>query len=168
LGPRGWVQILNFCIIGVSLLLFSRGVAAEIREGIAARGGPLLIAIIGFAFLLSGPFVMDPVTTPFLHMSWHSRLHYLFGAFVFSLAPVSCFVLFRRFRTQAGWQLLKWITFLSGVVLTASIVLMKAASMSTVLHDWMGVIQRAALITYLAWVGVFAFRLLKRRPESEA
>ena len=162
LGSRGWIQVLNFEIVGVALLAFSRGVAAEFKDGMASRAGPLLLAIVGLGLLLSGPFVMDPVTTPFVHMSWHSKLHYLFGAFVFSFGPISCFVFFRRFRTDSNWRSLKQVTLLSGIIMTVSVVLLKVAELPNILHDWTGLIQRVFLISYLAWIANFAFALLKR------
>ena len=39
LGPRGFVQILNFFFFGVSQLLFARGMAAEFPLGKASRAG---------------------------------------------------------------------------------------------------------------------------------
>src|SRR5215471_18412597 len=64
LGPRGWIQVANFVVVGVLLLVFARGVAAEFREGKASRAGPLLLAIIAFSLLVSGPLVTDPASTP--------------------------------------------------------------------------------------------------------
>jgi len=38
LGPRGWVQIVNFMVFGGLLIVFTRAVAAEFRSGKAAKG----------------------------------------------------------------------------------------------------------------------------------
>src|SRR5690242_18835283 len=57
IGPRGWIQIANFIVLGILFFVFTRGVAAEFREGKASKAGPILLAIIGFSFLVSGPFV---------------------------------------------------------------------------------------------------------------
>ena len=88
LGPRGWIQQVNFVVFGVLFLVFAQGVAAEFREGRAARAGPVLLFIIGISFLASGFFAMDPASTPRDQLSWHGRLHNFFGALVFSL--VAC------------------------------------------------------------------------------
>jgi hypothetical protein len=64
LGSYGWIQMANFVILGILLLLFSRGVAAEFPSGRASRAGPILLAIMSILFILSGPFVMDPTGTP--------------------------------------------------------------------------------------------------------
>jgi hypothetical protein len=48
LGPRGWIQIVNFLVFGLLFLLFARGVAAEFQEGKASWAGPILLAIKGW------------------------------------------------------------------------------------------------------------------------
>src|SRR6266498_1048155 len=62
LGPRGWVQMANFIVLGILLFMFSRGVAAEFPKGKASKAGPILLAIIAISFFLSGPLVTDPGT----------------------------------------------------------------------------------------------------------
>lgn len=106
LGSRGWVQILNFVVFGVLLLIFSWGVAAGFPNGKASRGGPILLRIIAIGYLLSGPFVMDPANTPRNQMTFHGTIHGILGGIVFSLMPVSCFVFLRRFREDPEWQFL--------------------------------------------------------------
>src|SRR5688572_20204514 len=64
LGPRGWIQAVNFVVFGVLFLVFAWGVAAAFPDGKASRAGPILLMIIGASFLASGFFVMDPVATP--------------------------------------------------------------------------------------------------------
>jgi hypothetical protein len=163
LGPRGWIQIANFVVLGVLFLLFARGVAAEFREGKASRAGPILLAIIGFSFLVSGPFVMDPASTPRDQWSWHGTLHQLFGALVFSLAPVSCFAFWRRFRDDPNWRSLQWWSLAAGMIVVTFVVLLKVGELPpNALSGWVGLIQRAALVTYLSWVFTFAWALRTR------
>ncbi|MBA3946610.1 MAG: DUF998 domain-containing protein [Herpetosiphonaceae bacterium] len=174
LGPRGWVQIANFMITGGLLLVFARGVAAQFREGKASKAGPLLLTIIACCLLISGPLVTEPSTAA--PVTLHGILHGIFGAVVFSLAPISCFVFFRRFRDDPTWHPLHWWTLAAGVIIVVAVVLMKAGQLSTSgLHAWLGLIQRVALITYMAWIATFALRLLTRtnvtavrsRPSQE-
>jgi hypothetical protein len=163
LGPRGWIQIANFVVVGVLILIFARGVADEFREGKASRAGPLLLAIIGFSLLVSGPLVTDPASTPREHWSWHGTLHQVFGALVFSLAPVSCFVFWRRFRADPRWRSLHRWTFVAGVIIVASVVLLKVGELPpNPLSAWVGLIQRVALVTYLSWIFTFAWALRRR------
>ena len=172
LGPRGWIQIASFLVIGASFLVFARGIAAEFKRGKASRAGPVLFAIIGLAILASGPFVIDPASTPRDQWSRHGTIHQLLGAIAFSLMPASCFVFWRRFCEDKKWQSLRWWTLAAGVIFVAAIVLMKVAQLDPIADNpvspWMGLIQRVALITYFAWIAVVALRLGKTdlRPSA--
>ncbi len=168
LGPRGWIQIVNFVVFGLLFLFFARGVAAEFRQGKASKAGPLLLTIIGFSFLVSGPFVMDAASTPQDLMSWHSKLHWLFGALVFSLAPVSCFVFLRRFWKDPKWQSFRWWTLAIGTITTVAVIIMSVGptrppAPPNAFNEWNGLIQRTILIPYLLWIFTFALGLYRRR-----
>lgn len=168
LGPRGWIQIANFVATGLLVLLFTRAVAAEFRAGKASKAGPIFLTIIGFSLLVSGLFVMDPASTPRDLMTLRSRLHWGFGALVFSLSPVSCFVFWRRFRRDAKWQSLAWWTLAVGSITTAAVVLMSVGptrppALPNAWNEWSGLIQRAMLIPYFVWLFTFATRLYQRK-----
>jgi hypothetical protein len=161
LGQRGWIQSINFVVFGVLFLIFTRGVSGEFHSGAASHAGPVLLTIIGISFLVSGFFTMDPVTTPRDRMSWHGTLHGLFGALVFSLSPISCFVFLRRFHSDPEWQWLQSWTGATGAIMVASVVVMatgptKAPAAPNAFNAWNGAFQRAALIPYLLWTFAFA------------
>lgn len=167
LGPRGWIQRVNFFVLGVLSLVFARGIAAEFRDGKASRAGPILLRIIGVSFLASGLFVMDPVTTPPDQLSRHGKLHTFFGALVFSLSPVSCFVFLRRFRADPTWRALQRWTLAAGTISAASVVAMAVGptqppAAPNTFNRWIGVIQRTALVTYLGWQLTVALALGRR------
>ena len=161
LGPRGWIQSVNFVVFGVLFLMFTRGVSRKFQSGKASRAGPVLLTIIGVSFLVSGFFTMDPVETPPDRMTWHGTLHGLFGALVFSLSPISCFVFLRRFGIDPKWRWLQWSTGLAGAIIVASVVIMaagptRAPALPNAFNAWNGAFQRAALIPYLFWTFAFA------------
>jgi len=162
LGSRGWVQIANFVVFGALLLVFARGVVAELRDGKASRAGPILLAIIAGAFLLSGPFVMDPATTIPEDLSLPGAVHLVLGAIVFSLMPASCVVLWRRFREDPRWRWFAGWTLAAATVITLAVVvqLVVRTSPPAPPHPWAGAIQRTAIFTYMAWLFVFAVGLL--------
>jgi hypothetical protein len=140
---------------------------AEFRSGKASRAGPILLAIIGVSFLVSGIFVMDPAATPRDQMSWHGKLHGLFGALVFSLSPASCFVFLRRFREDPAWRPLQRWTLAAGLISAASVVVMSVAptrppAAPNAFNEWNGVLQRTVLVAYLSWQLAFALGLRRR------
>lgn len=167
LGSRGWVQIINFIVLGTLLLLFASGVAAEFKNGKASKSGPIILGVIGILVFLSGPFVMDPANLPFEQMSWHGILHQLFGAFAFLLMPISCLVFWRRFRSDPNWRLLQHWTLLAGIITIGAVVLLRVGvtppAPPSLLNQWIGLIQRIALVTFLVWIFTFALHLLRIR-----
>jgi hypothetical protein len=166
LGPRGWIQIVNFIIWGLLFLIFTRGVANEFKDGKASKAGPILFTIIALSFLISGPLVTDPATI-FMQMSLHGKLHGIFGALVFSLAPVSCFVFYRRFRDDSKWQNLSRWTLTACAIIVISVILMKVGQISSnPINAWVGLIQRIALITYLSWIFTFALVIYRKNVQG--
>jgi hypothetical protein len=163
IGLRGWIQIINFIILGALFLVFTWGVAAEFRSGKASKAGPVLLTIIGISFLVSGPLVTDPAATPRDQMSLHGTLHGIFGALVFSLSPISCFVFWRRFRQDPQWQHLQGWTLAAGIITTVVVILLSASTKNPVtpnaFTEWNGLIQRMVIIPYLIWIFTFAFAL---------
>jgi hypothetical membrane protein len=164
-GPRGWIQIANFVVVGLLLLTFARGVSVECQERNASRSGPLLLAIIAISLLLSGPFIMDPPGV----RTVHGTLHAILGAVVFSLMPINCFVFLRLFREVPAWRSLKWWTVAAGTIITTAVIILtiatKVPSAAHPLTPWLGVIQRAALVPYMCWLFLFALRLRRRTRE---
>ncbi len=169
LGPHGWIQILNFIIFGFLFLMFTRAVANEFKDGKASKAGPILLTIIAFCFLILGPFITDPGTIFTYQMSWHGILHGIFGAIVFSLAPISCFIFYRRFREDPKWQRLSQWTITACIIIVIAVVFMKIGQIPpSLINTYVGLIQRIALITYLSWIFTFALALYKKNVQSRA
>jgi hypothetical protein len=163
LGPFGWVQILNFLLTGALIVIFGRGLAAHFRTG------PLLVQGIGVGLIVSGPFITDP-SAMFGQTSAHGIVHGIFGAVVFTVAPISCFVFYRRFRVDPAWRPLAGWTLASCLVLTLGIGLLKFSQQpGSALFDWKGIVQRVLLVTLMAWIFAVAVRLhrLSRLPTGQ-
>ncbi len=166
LDPRGWIQSINFMLLGLMFIAHSSGIAAEFRKSKKFLVGPVLLFIIGASFLLSGFFTMDPVNTLPEQTTLHGRLHDLFGALVFTLAPISCFVFLRYIRNNSKWQPLYQWTLIAGIIITVAVVAMSVgpnppSAAPNIFNEWIGLIQRVALITYLGWHFTLAYLLIK-------
>ncbi len=163
LGPDGWIQIASFLVTGALVVVFGRGLAVALTSGPAARAGPILLQVIGISLMVSGPFVTDP-SAPSAPVTVHGTVHALFGAVVFSLAPISCFVLHRRFRRDPTWRGLAGWTLAAGIALTAGVVVLKISQLPAGgLFAWKGVVQRAVLVAFFAWLFAVAARLRTAR-----
>ena len=162
LGPSGWVQITNFLVTGAMIFTFGRGLAAHFRDGPGSLAGPVLVQIIGMSLLASGPFTTDP-SAMFNQVSAHGLIHGVFGALVFALAPVSCFVFHRRFREDPAWRPVASWTLAAGVILTVGDIALKASQApSTPLFPFKGLVQRAILVTFMGWLFAVAARTYRQ------
>lgn len=168
LGPDGWVQIVNFVISGALLVVFGRALAPSLRSRPAGGAGPLLLQIIGLSLMASGPFVTDP-SALFDQHSIHGVIHGVFGAVVFSLAPVTCFVFYRRFRRDPAWRGFAAWTLAVGVVLVLGLGLLKVAQQpGSALFAWKGLVQRVVLVGFMGWVFTVAALLPRSvRPRCD-
>jgi hypothetical protein len=170
LGPRGWIQMANFMILGVLLLVFTRGVAYEFRTGKASRGGPILLAVIAILFMVSGPLVMDPMGTPLDQVTIHGTIHGLAGGIIFILMPISCFVFLSRFRVDPDWRSLQWWTLALGIIIAAAVILLTIASkmpaLLNVFNDWLGLIQRTIIVPFMLWLFIFALGIRRHIEQG--
>lgn len=159
LGPYGWVQMLNFVLTGALMVVFGRGLAVHFTTGAASRAGPVLVQCMGVSLMVSGLFATDP-SAMFDQASAHGVVHGIFGAIFFTLAPVSCFVFYRRFRSDRPWRPLAAWTLAAGIILTLGIGVLKFSQQpGGVLFDWKGLVQRVILIAFMAWIFAVASRL---------
>ncbi len=162
LGPRGWVQIVNFLVTGALVVVFGRACARVLERGPAATAGPVLLQIIGVSLMVSGPFVTDP-SALFDQHSVHGLIHGILGAVVFSVAPVACFVFYRRFRTDPAWPGMAGWTLTAGIGLVVAAGVLKVAQQPDgELFTWKGLIQRVFLIGFMAWLFTVAARMRSR------
>ena len=159
LGPAGWVQITSFLVTGALVVVLGRGLGAYAGRGGTSRAGAVLLQVIGVSLMVSGPFTTDPSAaggpvTP------HGVVHGLFGAVVFTLAPVSCFVFYRRFRRDPTWRPLAAWTLAAGVVLTLGIGVLRFSQVPEAgLFGYKGLVQRVVLVTFMTWIFAVAARL---------
>jgi hypothetical protein len=163
LGPRGWIQMVNFVVFVALLFMFTRGIAVEFQSGKASKGGLTLLTIISICYFISGPFVMDPMGTPLNQTTIHGTIHGIAGAIVFVLMPISCFVYLRRFRADPNWRSLQWWTLALGTISAAGSVMLtiftKFPELQNVFINWLGLIQRTAIVPFMLWVFIFALKL---------
>lgn len=169
LGHFGWMQIINFMMLGILLLIFSRAVASEFPAGKASRWGVPLLTILGVLFFISGPFVMDPSGTPTGQMSVHGTIHGLAGGFVFLIMPITILVFLRRFLEDPNWTSMKVWTIVLSIIETIGVIFFTIASKipegQNIFIHWLGLIQRIALIPFMVWVFVFAINLLVKEEH---
>jgi hypothetical protein len=156
LGPLGWLQVLNFILFGLALMVFAvglhRGVAARVRGSVI---GPALLVVAGVALVLAA-FKTDPSLSggP---QSWHSLIHGLaFVLLVLSLL-LSFLLLWWRLRRDPLWRGYDLYTIITAVLY---VVLFFLSASQWAFYLFLGVV--------LVWVEVMAIRLRSVAEGSRA
>jgi hypothetical protein len=143
LGPLGAVQVANFVLFGLALILFAVGLHRGLAGG--SKVGPALLAVAGVAMVLAG-FKTDPDISAG-PQSWHGLIHGIaYLLIVFSLLPCF-FFLWWRMRKDFRWRGHGLYTLVTGVVMV--ILFLTPWSLSFYFF----------LTLMLAWVEVMALRL---------
>jgi hypothetical membrane protein len=166
IGPRGWIQILNFIVLGALLLAFSAAVRAEFPDGKASRWGRILLILLGVLFVISGFFVTDSTGISTVPLTVHGTVHGIAGGIAFLAMPVVIFVYWRRFREDPRWKPFQAVTLALGIVEAAAVLFFsivgKSDALLLVFGDYIGLIQRTAIVPFMFWLFLFAFRMLRR------
>lgn len=98
-------------------------------------------------------------------MTLASRLHWAFGAVVFSLIPISCFTFWWTLRRNRHWRTMAAAAFATGIVTLLAVILMSAgpAAPPAPPNGWnavVGLVQRAVIIPFFIWIGMLALFVL--------
>ncbi|WP_283138081.1 DUF998 domain-containing protein [Rhizohabitans arisaemae] len=168
LGGRGWIQIVNFILLGLLLVAFAVGV----RRVLDSRWIALFIGLVGFGLIVSGVFVMDPMQgyppgapagipaeTSVSHL-----LHDLGALPVFLGLPAACVAAAVRF--PGGWRLYSVAT-----AVASSALFIWYGQVFTADLPYAGLVQRVLVGVNWLWLTLLAVDLLRdraRRPADSA
>jgi hypothetical protein len=114
LGDAGWVQTVNFLLVGALLIAGATGLRRSLRGGPGGTWAPILVGVFGLSFLAAAAFPADagagfPVGAPEAvpTMSAHGAAHMAAGMIGY-LALCAAFLVLARplaARGHRGWAL---------------------------------------------------------------
>jgi len=161
-GERGWVQIANFVLCGVLLLI---GTAGLLRTR-TSRAVTVLIGVVAVGLVAAGIFVTDPgfgyppgEWTP-SQQTFHDAVHGVMSVIVFFTLSVVAIVVALQAWSSRLWA---WYSLLSGL---AVFVFITAAARVAAEQERiaspdapMGVLQRISIVAGFAWLAALFARL---------
>jgi hypothetical membrane protein len=175
-GPGGWIQDVSFLECGITCLGFAFALRRLFRGGKAFLFGPLLLGVYALAMIAAGIFPTDPAlgyppgAVPPVQPSSHGMVHGLAGAIVFTILPITCFVVTRRFIGNAAWRGWALYSFLAGAVMLVFGILSIAAAPLSATGQWpnapIGILQRVAIIVGFTWISLLAARLYRDQQSQ--
>ncbi len=173
LGDFGWIQVVNFIVTGLLIVLFAIGLWRALRNYQRSTWGPLLLGWLGIGLIGAGLFLTDPVSgypsgTPNLiaQPTPHGQMHDLFSLGVFVGLPLACFVFTRVFikRRERSWAI---YSLCSGLGMIITFVFANIAFVQTPgFVEFGGLFQRICLTIGLGWLAVLALKFFKLSSEN--
>jgi hypothetical protein len=162
-GSLGWIQVANFVLTGLMVVLCAAGMRRAMGSG--AIWAPVLLGVFGLGMIAAGIFVADPMNgfpagAPAGRpetISVHGLLHIASAGIGFLGLIAACFVMARRFARQHN-RTWKWFSLATGVIFLAAFagVASGSGSAAVVIAFWIG------LLVAWAWIGGLAVHLYRR------
>ena len=166
-GNLGWIQILNFLVTGLLLVVAAIGLKQVLQSGPGRKWAPLMLGLYGLGLVGASIFRADPALgfppgTPLENnpISWHGILHFVVGAIGFSGFITACFIFARRFKVlqQPGWA---WYSLLTGILFLVSFVGIASGSKGP-----MSVSFAIAVVLGFTWISMLFSRLQTGSREN--
>src|SRR5207302_2699119 len=154
IGRYGWVQIANFIVLGIALVVFAFGLWRGFGDRRSGRIGSLLMAIAGVGLVGAGVFVADGGRRA---VSFHGNMHMTFGLVLFLSLLIAGFVYARRFWDDRRFAIYSIAT---ALVIPASFLVTFVVPP--------GLSQRVMLIIVWSWITVLGLRLRRASAAASA
>lgn len=159
-APYAALQVLNFAVLGGSILAVTLGIHAWFDDGRRPRVGTVLLGIFGVGVVLAGVFPQDLAAPD----STTNRLHDVTStiAFVTGIGGIS--LLTRRIRADDRWPSYRYELGVTVVVVLVTFVVFMAGVAGD--STYVGLTQRLFVGAMTVWIVVQAYRLYRLAGDS--
>ena len=161
----GWVQNVNFVILGALKSAYAIGLHLGVRQGRGGVIGPALLVLSGVGLVVAGAFPWSTVGGNFIVPAGH-----IVGALLSFLGAGSGFIaLSPRLAGDPQWRSLAAYTLTTGVAIVALFFVLFAFARlpEAPLHLWAGLVQRLAVAVWFACTMILGFRLLRLSKKAD-
>jgi hypothetical protein len=167
-GPRGWVQTLNFALLAVSFFSFAAVLKADLKRGVSSMAAPGLFVVMAIGVTIAAAFPMDPPGVP---VTLTARLHDVGGFLVFPWIPLVALLLARRFRQDGDWRAYFRYTLATGLFCLTMLVFFlifvgPPSAPARLASEYRGLVQRTLLVPFFVWIAVVTRHAYRRRESA--
>lgn len=159
--PTGWIQILNFCVFGASIIGLALALHADLAPTHGGLAGIVLLVASGVGIILAGifPWVMvngEPTVT---------LAHAVAAVTSFGTTGLAWVVVSRRMAADPRWHSLSKYSLTTGIIVIAlfAVIGLFARADTAPLHAWAGLLQRLLCAVWFTWMIVAAEHIRKLR-----
>ena len=163
--PAGWIQILNFFVVGTLTVLFAFALHAGVQPTPRGAVGLAFMVLGGVGIVMAGVFpwkMVDGVPT-------ETPAHVAAAVTTFAATGLGFVVFSRRLRADPRWRDLSTYTMATGIAVLLLFITVGffAVDDGTPLHPWAGLIQRILCAVWFACLIVLALRLRRLSGSSQ-
>ncbi len=149
-GPRGWLQTVNFFLIGATLAALASQLGRVLKTRVARWGGVALL-VVGISFAILG---VCPSQSPGGPKNLQAVIHGLTVYVIVFIFPLACFLLAKAVRVGKIGQFVAVYSYVTGglgvVLIVAGALLMVGDA------PWFGMLERVLLLNGFIWMEVLA------------
>lgn len=164
--PHGWLQTVDFLVLGVWLVLFAAKVHSDFAHRVTTKIAVLTLVLLGIGFFMIAIF---PTNFPGSDKTVESLIHEKIAQFVCILFPISCSLLIPEFRASFYWKRLvsyTIVTAIIGFILTGvgAVIIVTGAPL-------LGILERLIMLNAVIWlevIGVFMILQQTRKQHGRA
>ena len=160
-GDHGWMQQVNFVVLGVLTMVFAVGLHRGLAPSRAGIVGPAALFVSGAANVLAAVFPLRENATG---ATYDPGGHQIAGTLFFASSFIALIALSRRCAADPRWRTIAGWVLATGVMAALSFPLMGALVIpdDAPLHDWAGLAQRLIVLVLLFPARIaLAVRLLR-------
>jgi Protein of unknown function (DUF998) len=167
IGPRGFIQEVNFALLAASLFSFAAVLRNALRPGPASVAAPGVFAVMTIGIVMAGIFTMDAQgAAPTLV----GQLHTMGGFLFFPWMPVVLLLVARRFRRDARWRPYFTYTLVTGLaclaIITFFLIFVGPPPAPRPLSALGGLVQRLQLLPFFTWMAIIAHVAYRRATRA--
>jgi hypothetical protein len=148
IGEYGWVQRLNFVVLGVLLLVFAAALHRGVASSRAGWVGPTLLAVAGAGLFVAATFSLARDETGAIY---DPSFHQVGGMMFFGGTALGLIALSRRLARDPQWRNLSRYSLGAGIAAIAGGVVINALAIpdDAPLHGEVGLIQRIIVLAFI-------------------
>jgi hypothetical membrane protein len=160
-GPNGWIQQLNFILLGLLTIAFAVGLHRGLRATRAGIAGPALLIVSGIGLLLAAAL---PLREDAAGITYDPGGHVVAGSTFFLSSALGLIVVSRRLARDSRWRNIAIYALVAGIVALVGFAVGGALVIpdTAPLHAWAGLYQRFIVLAVIFPCRiVLALRLLQ-------
>lgn len=169
-GPNGWIQQVNFVVLGVLSMAFAAGMYQALHPSRLGVLGSSLLFISGVANVLAG--AVFPLREDAAGVTYDPGGHQATGFVFFTSSALALVVISFALAQQPAWRSLAMPVRVAGILMLLSIPVMGIFVIpdDAPLHEWAGLAQRVVVLGLLfpARLAVSSRLLRLQHPRNHA